>query len=195
MRVDKHAAFIDTWLAEKEPAQCGSDGRCVANCIPDDADCTADGMSCTDAAQCSGRVCASYCTRACSVDAQCRSGMSCVSNQCSTMARPTALRGGECSLGITRCEEGTVCTAPDGSPTICRQACLSNDAGVDQCPAGAACTIGQGAVHFCFAGLQVMDAGPTEMPPVVGGTCAVSPDIGFLLIAGIAVRRLFRRRR
>ena len=193
VRADRHAAFIDAWLADKEPAQCGGDGRCVAGCTPDDPDCTSDGQSCAAAGQCAGGVCATFCTRACAVDAECRNGMTCMGNQCSLMGRPMASRGEVCTQGLTKCEAGTACAAPVGSPTICREACAAADAG-DQCPMGASCTGGQGEVRFCYAASAMpVDGGSTMVPPATSGGCS-STDAGPVVFAVMALMRRRARR-
>ncbi len=45
VRIDGFAAFVDAYVAEKEPNACGSDGFCQSGCTPSDPDClcAADG--------------------------------------------------------------------------------------------------------------------------------------------------------
>ena len=107
IRVDRHAAFIDAFVAANDPPSCANDGRCALGCgtsDPDcpcradqrcdascgltDPDCSDDGAVCTLAAQCAGSLCLDdprgfqFCSRPCMSSSECLNAMTCQSEVC-----------------------------------------------------------------------------------------------------------------
>ncbi|MDP2273928.1 MAG: S1 family peptidase [Archangium sp.] len=108
IRVDRHAAFIDAFVAANDPPSCANDGRCALGCgtsDPDcpcqadqrcdascgltDPDCGDDGAVCTLAAQCAGGLCVDdprgfqFCSRPCTTSSECLNAMTCQAEVCS----------------------------------------------------------------------------------------------------------------
>lgn len=171
VRVDPHAAFIQQWLDEKEPAQCARDGSCQAACTPADPDCVAEGQPCASDAQCETRRCVSdsqsttrFCSRACAQSSECPSPMTCTGGVCLHAQGPLPELGEACQVGQA-CAAGSVCSGPVGLGTTCRLTC-ETDGG---CAAGAECVDGEGGQRYCRA--MGADGGQSELDQVNGCTC------------------------
>lgn len=205
VRVDVHAAFINQWLAQKEPAKdCVANGVCAeASCPSPDPDCLAEGKACSSELQCQGRKCVSdpqhpgfYCSLACSASTGCPSGMECgPSGSCWLRQLPVAKVGEACVIGGTWCEAGSSCTGPLGGATTCRYTCaLSSECG------GGSCEAGQGGLSVCAAPPPPPEVAPGPPPeripleePPRPRSCSAAG--GLPLPLAVAVWLALRRRR
>ncbi len=114
IRVDRHAAFIDAFVAANDPPSCANDGRCALGCgasDPDcpcradqrcdascgltDPDCSDDGAVCMLSAQCAGGLCLDdprgfqFCSRPCMSSGECLNEMTCQAEVCRAPPAPT----------------------------------------------------------------------------------------------------------
>ncbi len=128
IRVDRHAAFVNAFVAANDPPSCANDGRCALGCgtsDPDcpcqadqrcdascgltDPDCSDDGSICTLDAQCAGTRCLDdprgfqFCSRPCTSSNECLNEMTCQAEVCRAPPDPeeTGPVTGGCSSSPT----------------------------------------------------------------------------------------------
>lgn len=187
-RVDAVAGdFVSPMLARLGAGTAGTGERCL---YPEQ--CAAGASSCVAAAD---QPSLAYCTGACSVAADCPTGMLCVEqdlggSQCRYPVPTPGAFGGHCAVD-TDCYEG-VCTG-----ALCTVAC--NPGAADSCPSDATCQeSGSGIAFYCV---------PTATEAAAGSSCRVSPaprdgvggPIALTVLAGagfaVRLRRTARSRR
>jgi V8-like Glu-specific endopeptidase len=110
VRTDFVASFISGWLATNDPGS-GPDAGAI----------TVDAGTPPDAGS------------ACTTNSDCPAPMQCVGGVC---VAPLSA-GSPCVPGTSACVSGTVCTAPPGAATLCR----------DQCPLAGVCQDGQACIR------------------------------------------------
>jgi V8-like Glu-specific endopeptidase len=107
IRVDTNLSFIEGFVAANDPPSCAADGRCATGCAsmdPDcpcqansvceagcgltDVDCGDDGAVCTQGSECASAQCIDdprgfkFCSRSCTMTAECQNQMTCQSGVC-----------------------------------------------------------------------------------------------------------------
>lgn len=130
VRVDRQAAFLDSFLLEKDPpqAQCIADGRCASGCstsVDPDCPCAADGL-CTLA--CPEAASDPDCPRDCAANGVCSAAA------CPRADVDCAGPGVACTAD-SQCASRLCAADPAGSERYCSQACD----GPESCPAGLVC--------------------------------------------------------
>ncbi|MBS1149173.1 MAG: hypothetical protein H6Q89_871 [Myxococcaceae bacterium] len=172
-RVDPHAAFVRTWLLEKEPAACWPDDRCVpAGCASVDLDCvcSADGRcsdacpnllrdpdcpaDCVENGVCSGQPCPRPDVDCGNFTGACTRPQDCLSGRCVT--DPQHLRP-YCSASCTKATDclATMECDPTGTcryrqlPTVSKGALCTP--GQQLCEPGAMCLAEVGSTGTCRA--------------------------------------------
>ncbi len=189
------------------PADCARDGVCsLHECPMPDPDCVPDGLVCNSPMVCFGRLCTtdpqrsnSYCSRRCTDDPECGTGMACYDGACRFLQKPEVPEGGPCIIGKTFCLNGTQCSGRVGEETLCRRTCSSNA----DCTGKATCEYGVDWVRFC----QEPRLPPVTLKHVSGdypadasagagpvGSCASVPGGPVGLLGLVAAIRAFRRR-
>jgi hypothetical protein len=193
-RIDAYQTFIQGWLAQNDPPNCGPDGYCVSGCTPVDPDCTPVGQACLTAAQCDGRQCVSdaqhpitYCSLTCTSSAACPSGMDCPAGVCVFEQLPTAMLGQPCTPGGTFCLNGDVCTGPVGGATQCLPPCQLTA----QCSSGESCVQGSNSQTYCQPTPIDVDPVPSPLGAEASSCSAAgaTPLVALSLLAWAAPRR------
>jgi hypothetical protein len=186
------------------PESCTANGVCShAACAGSDPDCREVGSSCISAAQCLDAQCTtdpqhfdSYCSKACTVRADCGSGMTCDGNLCRFVQSPVVALGGRCDAASDFCAGGAICVSVGGQPATCRAECdVAGDCG------GRTCFIDAGVpfTGICQEALVVPDAGPPPVtPPTSASGCGSAPGGPFpfgagALLLGLLLSRPGRR--
>lgn len=131
VRVDTQLAFLEAWLAVKDPppAGCGADGACATGCgatVDPDCACAADGQ-CT--AACANLATDPDCPADCSANGVCAAA-SC------PRADPDCLAAAATCTADAQCESKVCGTDPVSAERYCTLACTAGGA---PCPAGLAC--------------------------------------------------------
>ena len=156
VRVDIHAAFVDQWLADKEPAVCGADGRCQTGCMPVDADC-----NCAADGQCSSACPDVLADPDCPRD--CVSNGLCATQMCPVADTDCVANFGACSAD-EQCKERHCVGDPQSTGRYCTTGCAT----AADCPSNAQCSAGvciltQRPMAFlgdaCTAGLTRCESG------------------------------------
>ncbi|MDP3502163.1 MAG: trypsin-like serine protease [Myxococcales bacterium] len=143
-------------------AQCSTADECVDGsnavriCVPRappvmlGAACTAGVSRCITPTACTGVPGGpTTCRATCTTNAQCDATDECVVGQgglrVCVLRPPEAMKGGACTVGVTRCLGGTTCTGVPGDPTTCIESCgLESD-----CAATEYCGRGQNDAGVC----------------------------------------------
>lgn len=181
------------------PKDCVADGVCsLATCPAPDTDCLPLGQPCASANQCPGRLCISdvlhpapYCSRPCSVDADCGNGLTCDASakMCLWPQVPPAKENDACTPGQTYCAPPLVCEGAAAGSTTCRKACVLDT----DCKTGEACTTGTAGRKYCAPPRPIILLKAHADGTVVPGGCAAVPWPAPALVLGLL--GLLRRRR
>ncbi|MFZ5467924.1 MAG: trypsin-like serine protease [Myxococcota bacterium] len=135
------------------PVDCVANGVCsLFACPTPDIDCVPEGGRCGSELQCSSRQCVSdpqhpgfYCSRPCTQNDQCPSGLECTGGVCTYVQLPTVEPGTTCTQGQQHCTGGTVCAGLTASSTRCLAPCVADT----DCVGPATCVDGHNGVKYC----------------------------------------------
>ncbi|MDP3238643.1 MAG: trypsin-like serine protease [Myxococcales bacterium] len=188
-------------------AQCSTADECVDGsnsvriCVPRappvmlGAACTAGVSRCITPTACTGVPGGpTTCRATCMTNAQCDASDECVAGQgglnVCVLRPPDAMKGGACTIGVTRCLGGTTCTGVPGDATTCLESCeLESD-----CAPTEYCGRGQNDAGVCRP--QPIFVEPIQIAESVApktGCASVPGGWAGLVALLLAMRRLSRR--